>query len=219
MDFQSTEIEEIEKAIGKVKETISEDQSDLNELLDSYMKLLKISNQFCEHITAHNIKSSAFGVLMVVASDACKRPLKERFKIQEKLPYIEFIPEDMTENTLDAIRIWNDFMFYLPKSIRQVEELSQSMVDTEELLKNARPRNYEKNIELVRKSRNMLNMIVERFKRMEEDVKDYSNHLKKPQYTDHMMKISSIIESCGGYGIENMMSIFSITPINKYPSL
>ena len=74
-----------------------------------------------------------------------------------------------------------------------------------------------KNFELVLKCIETLKINQNRVKTMEQTVKDYTTVLKKNQYLEQMSKISSIMSSCAGYGIENLMSIFSISSINKYP--
>ena len=224
LNFQETDHKEIDNEIGKLKECIHENQSDFVDLFDSYIRLLKISNQFCLGITAHETKSSLFAIMMVIASDPCKKPLSERFRIIEKLPFIEFKPEEMSENALDVLRIWNDFMFYLPKCLDELEMIMNILVSIENLIKHAasvdqsQHNRHVKNFELVVKCVETLKVTQDRVEKIEESIKDYSVGLKKPQSLDQMTKISAIVSSCGGYGLENLMSIFSITPVNKYPS-
>lgn len=224
LNFQETNNEAIDNKIEKLIECINENQSDLVDLFENYITLLKISNQFSLHITTHEIKSCIFGIVMVVASDPCNKPLPERFKIIEKLPYIEFKPEDMSENALDVIRIWNDFIFYLPKCLNEIEMIINLLVSIENLAKQAASaersshNKHVKNRELVVKSIEAIIVTRDRVKNIEESIRDYSVHLQKPDTLDQMMKISSIISSCGGYGLDNLMSIFSISTVNKYPS-
>ena len=224
MDLEFREIEDtrIQNAVVKLRSSMIEDLENLSELHSSYSKLLRISNQFCEFITAHDVKSSIFSILMVIAADSCKTPIEERYKIVDDFPYIEFKCEVLSEHSVDVLRIWNDFMFYLPKASKQLENLLDQLEAISNMIKLSAPTETDKaknmkNFELVLKCIETLKINQNRVKTMEQTVKDYTTVLKKNQYLEQMSKISSIMSSCAGYGIENLMSIFSISSINKYP--
>ena len=223
LEYFDTENSEIINSFEALKHKISESQEDLVGVFESYAKLLKISNQFCEHITAHDIKSCVFGIIMIVAADSCKAPMQERYQTLNSLPFFEFKSDVLSENTLDVIRIWNDFMFYFPKTLTAIESIYLGFEEFANLLKNLAAveksrTKHMKNFELVVKCIDTVKITLEKLKKIEENLREYSTLLKKPQYVEHLNKITAIVESCAGYGIENMMNLFSITPINKFPS-
>jgi hypothetical protein len=222
LEFKETDHIDANSRFEKIKELFRDNIDDFIGVVEAYVKLLKISNQFCGYITAHDIKSSLFGILIAVASDSCKNPLKDRYKIIDNFPYIEFMTDFFTETSLDMLRVWNDFMFYLPKCLTHISIMVLQFESAYALLNSISPSealktSYLSNLQLVRKSIEGLKFIQERLKKMEDNIKDYSIFLKKPQTQESLSLISSIIDSCGGHGMENVLNLFSIIPFNKYP--
>ncbi|OMJ89749.1 hypothetical protein SteCoe_8016 [Stentor coeruleus] len=222
LEFKNSHNEDLENAFNKIKEEISEDSEEITGVFEAYSKLLKVSSQFCQYITAHNMQSSVFGLLMVIAADSCKSSIQQRFAIIDTFPYIDIKSDTLSEASSDIIRVWNDFTFYFTKAssnIQKIIMLFESIVNIMKSLsaKDRSRSRYTSNKEKVKNGISVLKIIQNRLKLMEEQLKEYSISLSKNHSLDHIFRATSIVSSCGAYGIENLMNLFAITPINKFP--
>jgi hypothetical protein len=159
---------------------------------------------------------------MVIAADSCKSPMQQRFAVMEQFPYFDIKSDVLSEASSDIIRVWNDFTFYFIKASNNIQKiivLFESIVNIMKSLsaKDRSRSRYTSNKEKVTNGIAVLKIIQERLKLMEDQLKEYSLSLSKNHALDHLIRATSIVSSCGAYGIENLMNLFAITPINKFP--
>jgi hypothetical protein len=203
-----------------VKDSISDSQEYIIGLNEAYSSLLKLSNQYCQYISVHDIRSCVFAILMVVAADTSKSSVLERFSIVESFPYIDIKDCELSEASTGAIRAWNDLVFYFPKSQRAVNKL---VFDSQTFLtqrKNYPPSSQQQeftnfNKEAMKKLLITFSILQERCQRIENSMKEYALWLKKSQVFEQISQASAVLNSCGAFGIDNLLKIFCISPINK----
>jgi hypothetical protein len=193
------------------------------EVFTSYSKLLKISHHFSQFIPAHETKSSLFALFSVILSDPFKSSFNERFNVLDAWPYISFNAELLSENSSNTLRVWNDFVFYLEKCIVLTGKYIKEFENIAGLIKGLIERyeqqdRYRTSYKKILKYINTFQVIHRRLDGMHETIKDFSINLRKEQTLAFMEVVSNIISSCGAYGNENLMSLFGITPINKFYS-
>lgn len=186
-----------------------------------YSKLLKISNHFSQFISAHETESSLFALLSVIISDSFKSHFNERFTILDNWPYISFNAELLSENSSNTLRVWNDFVFYLEKTIvfskKFIKEFENIGTMVKSIISNSsKKERYQSSYYKILKYINAFKTVQKRLDIMHENIKDFSISLKKEQTLSQLECVANIISSCGAYGSENFMTLFGITPINKF---
>lgn len=75
---------------------------------------------------------------------------------------------------------------------------------------------YQSSYYKILKYINAFKTVQKRLDIMHENIKDFSISLKKEQTLSQLECVANIISSCGAYGSENFMTLFGITPINKF---
>ena len=157
----------------------------------------------------------------MIISDSFKSNYNERFSILDSWPYISFNAGLLSENSSNTLRVWNDFVFYLEKTIeltkKFIKDFEQIASMVKSLISNtSNKERHRSSYNKILKFINTFKTIQKRLDTMHENIKDFSIALKKDMNLSQMECVSSIISSCGAYGTENFMTLFGITPINKF---
>ena len=160
-------------------------------------------------------------MITLMITDSSKSTLDEKFTVFDTWPYIVLNADNLSENSSNILRIWNDFIFYLDKAIRNTEKILLGFEDIVTMIKSISdlekgPNKYFSSYKKVKKFRDTFIIFQRRFGNMHEQIKEFSQSLKKDQVLTQLTCISGIILTCGAYGSENFMSLFGITPVHKF---
>lgn len=183
--------------------------------------MLKVSNKLSQFISAHNTSSSMFAMITLMITDSSKSTLNEKLTVIDTWPYIVLNTDNLSENSSNILRIWNDFIFYLDKAIRNTEKILLGFENVGGMIKSISdlekgPNKYFSSYKKVMKFRDTFKIFQRRLGNMHEQIQEFSQSLKKEQILTQLNCISGIMLTCGAYGSENFMNLFGITPVNKF---
>lgn len=215
LSLKDTGIMSFDSILTNLFTKIADIEENVGSLLQAYDHFLNFSKYFSSYYSYPSFQLSMTVLLITTISDSNQNA--KAYDISQKFPFIEFNSENLGPEGLEAVRFWNDLVYYLEKVLPKINEIGKDFKRMEKVIKSE--------IETYDKTREMnLNLLIEnsqkisqyfeiglplerKIKNIFEEIDETFCNISKPQgkkviqEMTEILKISKTHTACSAIGI------------------